>query len=251
MSTTDVDVIVVGGGPVGVMTALLLAQRGFSVRVLERAPEVYDLPRAIVMDDEIQRVFQNAGLLDELAPSRLRCRAPSSCAPTVSGSSAPNSRSRMPIGRSGCTLDHLLPTRTGSIPARRRGAQRGRPETRCRGLVGRAGPRMASRCSPTPARRAPAGSSPPTARRAASASSSGWRSSTRATTRTGWSSTSGCDDRYRRSPASSSRSATRFGRPPTSWATPTTDAGSSSSSRARPVRRWSSRPACGSCSRGG
>ena len=63
---SDVDVIVVGGGPVGVMTALLLAQRDFSVRVLERAPEVYDLPRAIVMDDEIQRVFQNAGLLDGL-----------------------------------------------------------------------------------------------------------------------------------------------------------------------------------------
>jgi len=66
MNDTDVDVIVVGGGPVGVTTALLLAQRGFSVRVLERAPEVYDLPRAIVMDDEIQRVFQNAGLLQEL-----------------------------------------------------------------------------------------------------------------------------------------------------------------------------------------
>ena len=63
---SDVDVIVVGGGPVGVMTALLLVQRDFTVRVLERAPEVYDLPRAIVMDDEIQRVFQNAGLLDEL-----------------------------------------------------------------------------------------------------------------------------------------------------------------------------------------
>jgi 3-(3-hydroxy-phenyl)propionate hydroxylase len=45
---------------------LLLARQGFSVRVFERAPEVYDLPRAIVMDDEIQRVFQNAGLLDEL-----------------------------------------------------------------------------------------------------------------------------------------------------------------------------------------
>ena len=66
LPASDVDVIVVGGGPVGVMTALLLAQRDFSVRVLERAPEVYDLPRAIVMDDEIQRVFQNAGLLDGL-----------------------------------------------------------------------------------------------------------------------------------------------------------------------------------------
>ena len=61
-----VDVLIAGGGPIGVTTAILLAQRGFSVRVLERATEIYDLPRAIVMDDEIQRIFQNAGLIDEL-----------------------------------------------------------------------------------------------------------------------------------------------------------------------------------------
>jgi 3-(3-hydroxy-phenyl)propionate hydroxylase len=60
------DVVVVGGGPVGVTTALLLAHRGMSVCVLERAPAIYDLPRAIAMDDEIQRVFQNAGLIDGL-----------------------------------------------------------------------------------------------------------------------------------------------------------------------------------------
>jgi 3-(3-hydroxy-phenyl)propionate hydroxylase len=64
--TGDPDVVIVGGGPVGVMTAILLASKGFGVRVLEREPEVYDLPRAIVMDDEIQRVFQGAGLIDGL-----------------------------------------------------------------------------------------------------------------------------------------------------------------------------------------
>lgn len=62
----DPEVLIVGGGPVGVMTALLLARRGFGVRVLERDREVYDLPRAIVMDDEIQRVFQGAGIIDGL-----------------------------------------------------------------------------------------------------------------------------------------------------------------------------------------
>lgn len=62
----DPDVLIVGGGPVGVMTSILLTHRGFAVRVLEREPAVYDLPRAIVMDDEIQRVFQGAGLIDGL-----------------------------------------------------------------------------------------------------------------------------------------------------------------------------------------
>lgn len=62
----DADVIVVGCGPVGVMTALRCAQRGVRVLALDQTPDIYPLPRAIGMDDEIQRLFSDAGLGAEL-----------------------------------------------------------------------------------------------------------------------------------------------------------------------------------------
>ena len=65
-TTTDADVIIVGCGPVGVMAALRSAQRGLSVIALDRDPDLYPFPRAIGMDDEVQRLFQNAGLTDQL-----------------------------------------------------------------------------------------------------------------------------------------------------------------------------------------
>ncbi len=62
----DADVIVVGCGPVGVMAALRCAQRGLRVIAIDRSVEVYPLPRALGMDDEIQDLFARAGLIDEL-----------------------------------------------------------------------------------------------------------------------------------------------------------------------------------------
>ncbi|MEO1055893.1 MAG: FAD-dependent monooxygenase [Actinomycetota bacterium] len=62
----DADVVVIGCGPVGVMTALRCAQRGVSVIAIDRSTEVYPLPRAIGMDDEIQQLFERAGLAAEL-----------------------------------------------------------------------------------------------------------------------------------------------------------------------------------------
>jgi 3-(3-hydroxy-phenyl)propionate hydroxylase len=61
----DADVLVVGCGPVGVMAALRCAQRGLQVIAIDRSIEVYPLPRAIGMDDEIQELMARAGLIDE------------------------------------------------------------------------------------------------------------------------------------------------------------------------------------------
>ena len=42
------DVIVVGAGPVGMLTALALVQGGASVTVLEKEPGIVESPRAAV-----------------------------------------------------------------------------------------------------------------------------------------------------------------------------------------------------------
>jgi flavoprotein hydroxylase len=63
-----IDVAIVGYGPVGQTLAILLAQRGLSVRVFERWPEPYPLPRAVHFDHEVARVLQGAGVMEALAP---------------------------------------------------------------------------------------------------------------------------------------------------------------------------------------
>ncbi|WP_107421735.1 MULTISPECIES: bifunctional 3-(3-hydroxy-phenyl)propionate/3-hydroxycinnamic acid hydroxylase MhpA [unclassified Streptomyces] len=60
------DVAIVGFGPVGQMLALLLGRAGHDVIALERWPEPYDLPRAVHFDHEIGRIFQAAGVAEEV-----------------------------------------------------------------------------------------------------------------------------------------------------------------------------------------
>jgi len=62
----DVDVAVVGQGPVGALAALLLGRCGVSVLALDRRAEVYPLPRAVAADEEVQRMLLCAGLGDAL-----------------------------------------------------------------------------------------------------------------------------------------------------------------------------------------
>ncbi|MFM8862374.1 MAG: bifunctional 3-(3-hydroxy-phenyl)propionate/3-hydroxycinnamic acid hydroxylase, partial [Acidimicrobiia bacterium] len=66
MSDTGVDVVIVGGGPVGVSMSLFCARHGLRSVVLERATSVYDLPRAIVRDDEVLRALWLHGAPDGL-----------------------------------------------------------------------------------------------------------------------------------------------------------------------------------------
>ena len=62
------DVAIVGYGPAGVVAAGLLGQAGLSVYVCERLRGVYEIPRAISLDHEIMRVFQQLGVVDAIAP---------------------------------------------------------------------------------------------------------------------------------------------------------------------------------------
>ena len=62
------DVAIVGAGPVGLFTALLLGRSGQTVAVYERWPTFYPLPRACTLDHEVIRLLQDAGLADEFAP---------------------------------------------------------------------------------------------------------------------------------------------------------------------------------------
>ncbi|MZG15872.1 hypothetical protein GTY44_20680 [Streptomyces sp. SID5914] len=62
----EYDVLVVGAGPVGLTTAILLGARGWRVGVVERWPRRYALPRAVTFDHDTARVLASLGLADVL-----------------------------------------------------------------------------------------------------------------------------------------------------------------------------------------
>jgi 3-(3-hydroxy-phenyl)propionate hydroxylase len=68
MSGLVYDVAIAGYGPAGAVAAALLGQQGIKVYVCERLRDVYEIPRAIALDHEIMRVFQQIGLVEAIEP---------------------------------------------------------------------------------------------------------------------------------------------------------------------------------------
>jgi 3-(3-hydroxy-phenyl)propionate hydroxylase len=60
------DVLVVGGGPVGLINALSLARQGFSVTVVEREADVFRHPRAMTYHWSVMYGLEDLGLLDDM-----------------------------------------------------------------------------------------------------------------------------------------------------------------------------------------
>ncbi|KKP02914.1 hypothetical protein THAR02_04979 [Trichoderma harzianum] len=72
-----VDVAIVGGGPTGLLTGLLLHRLGVSVSILDAKPQSLDLGRADALNARTQQYLTVVGILDELLPQGLKCNTSS------------------------------------------------------------------------------------------------------------------------------------------------------------------------------
>ena len=62
------DIAIIGCGPVGALAANFLGKQGWKVLVVEREANPYPLPRAVHLDHEMVRLFQDIDLHHTILP---------------------------------------------------------------------------------------------------------------------------------------------------------------------------------------
>ncbi|MDO6966730.1 bifunctional 3-(3-hydroxy-phenyl)propionate/3-hydroxycinnamic acid hydroxylase MhpA [Rhizobium alvei] len=67
-SNDHFDVLVIGFGPAGAVAAGMLGKLGHRTLVIDRLTGIYDKPRAIALDHEIMRHFDNMGIAEAIMP---------------------------------------------------------------------------------------------------------------------------------------------------------------------------------------
>src|SRR6478672_9712601 len=65
---SEFEVVIVGFGPAGAVAACWLGQAGVKTLVLEKSRSIWEIPRAMALDHEILRVFQNIGVVQDVLP---------------------------------------------------------------------------------------------------------------------------------------------------------------------------------------
>jgi len=68
MPETEIDVLVVGAGPVGLTLANILGLQGVRTVVVDERDTLIDYPRGVGLDDEALRTFQAIGVVDRVLP---------------------------------------------------------------------------------------------------------------------------------------------------------------------------------------
>ena len=67
-TSTGVEVLIVGAGPVGLTLANSLGMNGVHTLVVDERDRIIDYPRGVGLDDESLRGFQGIGLVDRVLP---------------------------------------------------------------------------------------------------------------------------------------------------------------------------------------
>ena len=61
------DIAIIGYGPVGAVAANMFGASGHDVVVIEPKKDIWDIPRAVALDGQTQRIFQSIGIIDDIA----------------------------------------------------------------------------------------------------------------------------------------------------------------------------------------